>query len=225
MMVLTQDKTCYRDRQDAGDQLAVRLASYARNCVVFGIPKGGLEIACRVAARLNVPSDAVVVQKLLVPFSQEDGYGAVATDGAVLFHRPTVKRLRLNDKEIERQAEGARAEIHRRTELYRGDLPFPWLVGRTAVIVDDGMASGYTMAAAIKSIRNRRAGRVVVAVPVASEPAYQLVKSHADEVISLLVATGRWFSVSNFYENWRELSENDSLSLLKSNLAAQVSDT
>ncbi len=215
MTFVTGEQPYYRDRPDAGKQLAARLGGYCDNCVVFGVPNGGIPIAAEVARQFNADMDVVVVRKLHIPSNPEAGFGAVTTDGSPVYNKPLMKRLGLNDREVQKLADQVRSEIDSRSASYRGDRPFPWLVGKVAIIVDDGMASGYTMAAAIKSVRNHRAGKVVAAAPVASESAFQIVKTLADDVVCPIVSKSSWFSVAGFYQNWHDLSDGEALAVLK----------
>ncbi|MBI2857938.1 MAG: phosphoribosyltransferase [Chloroflexi bacterium] len=211
---VSQDRPLYKDRQDAGRKLAGKLAGYCGNCVVFAIPNGGIPVAAEVARELGAALDVVVVRKLNIPFNPEAGFGAVTTEGTPVYNKPLMKRLGLTDREVLKQAEGVRGDIDKRNALFRGDRPFPWLVGKVAIVIDDGLASGYTMAAAIKSIRNHRAGKVVAAAPVGSESGYQIVKTMADDVVCPAVSKGAWFAVASFYENWYDLSDEEALSVL-----------
>ncbi|MDO8472784.1 MAG: phosphoribosyltransferase family protein [Dehalococcoidia bacterium] len=214
MMMVTREQTYFQDRTDAGRQLSERLLACRGNCVVLAVPNGGIPLAIEVARRLDADLDVVVIRKLQALSNSESGYGAVASDGSVVYNRPMVKKLSLNDREITKQAAGLKEEISKRNMVFRGDRPFPSLVGKAAIIVDDGLASGYTMAAAVKSVRNLRAGKIVVAVPVAPEPAYQIVKSLSDEVVCPIVSTSSWFAVSSFYRDWDDLTDADALALL-----------
>ncbi|MBI2857050.1 MAG: phosphoribosyltransferase [Chloroflexi bacterium] len=214
-MTLSEATPVYQDRQDAGRQLAERLAGYADNrTVIFAIPRGGLLVAAETARQLKLPLDVVLTRKMPVTFDPETGYGAVADDGSSVFNRLMVRRLGVGDKDLIRQTERLKAELERSMPAYRGSIPFPRLVSRTAIIVDDGMASGYTMAAAIKCVRSHRAGRVVVAVPVAPELAYQMVKTFADAVICPMLARSSWFSVGAFYQDWHEVTDKEAISVL-----------
>lgn len=214
-MTLTHEKPYYEDRLDAGRRLAEKLAAYHGNCLVFGVANGGLPVAAEVAALLEVDMDTVIALKLPVPFDRESGYGAVAGDGVVVYNKPMMKRLGISDREAQKQADRIRRDVDRRVAFLRGEMTFPWLVGKVAVIVDDGMASGYTMAAAVKAIRNHRAGKVVVAAPIASYSAYQIVKTFADEVVCPIVSRSSWFTVPASYENCARMADQEARSVLR----------
>lgn len=212
--MVTGEQTCFQNRADAGRQLSERLGAYRGNCIVLAVPNGGIPVAVEVAGLLDAELDVVLVQKLRVPFDFESGYGAVANDGSAIYSRPIAKKLGISDREIQKQATVHKGEIGKRSLTFRGDRPFPWLVGKVAIIVDDGMASGYTMAAAVKTVRCLRAGKIVVATPVATEPAYQIVKSFSDETVCPIVSRSSWFTVAGVYRDWVDISDADALSML-----------
>jgi len=214
--IVYEEQPLYRDRQDAGRQLAEGLSSYAgSSALVLAIPRGGVPVAVEVAQRLGSTLDVIVTRKIQLPFNPEAGYGAVVDDGTIVLNEPLVRSLGLNEMQIQRQADEVKAEIERRVALYRGGLSFPSLQDRTAIVVDDGLASGFTMIAAIKSARRRRAGRVVVAVPVASDSAFRRVVSLAEEVVCPVIARTEWFAVASFYRHWYDLSDDEVVFLLE----------
>ena len=211
-----EEQPFYRDRQDAGQKLSDDLTGYSGgDAVILAIPRGGVPVAVEVAERLGAVLDVIVTRKIPIPFDPEAGYGAVADDGTVVLNEPLVKSLRLTEKQIQRQAAEVKAEMDRRIALYRDVLPFPRLENRTAILVDDGLASGFTMIAAIESVRRRQAGRVVVAVPVASDSAFQRVRPLADEVVCPIIAKTYRFGVASLYRHWHDLSDEEVISLLE----------
>jgi putative phosphoribosyl transferase len=182
-------------------------------------------VAIEVADRLSVPLDIVIPRKIPIPFNPEAGYGAVSEEGILVLNEPLVKQLGLTRRQIESQAEEVRVEIARRIAVYRRKLKAHSVEGKTAIIIDDGLASGFTMAAAIKSMQQRKAARVTVAVPVASGSAYDLVKPLADELVCLIVARISRFAVASFYRCWHDLTDEEVLEYLeawrKSHLSAE----
>jgi putative phosphoribosyl transferase len=215
-MIIYEEQPLYRDRQDAGRQLAETLAGYTgSSALVLAIPRGGVPVAVEVAERLGSTLDVIVTRKIPIPFNPEAGYGAVADDGTIVLNEPLVRSLGLSQMQIQRQADEVKAEIDRRVALYRSGLPFPPLKDKTAIVVDDGLASGFTMIAAIESARRRSAGRVVVAVPIASDSAFHRVGSLADEIVCPVIARTEWFAVASFYHHWYDLSDNEVVSLLQ----------
>ena len=198
----------YRNRVDAGRVLAGYLAHYEpEEAVVLAIPRGGVPVAVAAAKRLGTKLDVIVSRKIPIPHNPEAGYGAVTEDGAIVLNEPLVRRLGLTEQLIERHAAAVRAEIGRRQALYRTYLRPSSVEGKAAIIIDDGLASGYTMVAALKSLQQRGAARVVAAAPVASSTARELVAAVADEVVSPVVSYRYPFAVAAFYRHWHDLTD------------------
>ena len=177
--------------------------------IVFALPRGGIPVAIEVAKKLGSKLDVIVSRKIPIPGNTEAGYGAVTEDGAIVLNEPMVKRLGFTKQQIEGHAQEVRAEIERRQSVFRAILPPSFVEGKTAIIVDDGLASGFTMMAAIKSMRQRDAAKVVAAAPVASAGAWELVRSAADEVVCPVVSPHYPFAVASFYEHWHDLSDEE----------------
>ncbi len=212
----------FRDRVDAGHQLAERLSGYRDSpSIVLAVPRGGVPVAVQVAERLSTEMDVVVVRKIPVPSNPEAGYGAVTEDGTVVLNEPMVAQLGLSRDEIRRQAVAVQAEIARRADLYRGKQAVPAIDGRTAIIIDDGLASGFTMLAAVRSVRRHRPARVIVAVPVASVTAFQLVQPTVDDLVTLVVAQSYWFAVASFYQHWHDMDDAEVIRYLMAWRASQ----
>jgi predicted phosphoribosyltransferase len=169
-----------------------------------------------VATALRSPLDILIVRKIPIPSDPEAGYGAVAEDGSLVLNQSLVKSLRLVESEIEKHADEVRHEIFRRSMLYRKKLPPSPVKGKPAIIVDDGLASGYTMLAAIKSLRHRKVSEVTVAVPVASGSAYDLILPEVDHLICLVVSQTNFFAVASFYQHWHDLKDQEVIDFLDS---------
>ena len=189
----------FADRLQAGNLLAVELATrvHGRNAIVFGLARGGVPVASAVAQYLGLPLDVIVVRKLGVPWQPELAMGAIAGTARVL-NESMVRQLGISAEQVEKVVEREQAEMKRREALYRGGQPTADLAGRTAILVDDGLATGSTMLAAVRHVRNLGAARVVVAVPVGSKEAYDDLRREADKVICLVVpevfhAVGEWY--------------------------------
>jgi putative phosphoribosyl transferase len=198
------------DRIDAGRKLAGALRSYSGQPVtVLGIPMGGIPVAHEVAASLAAEMDIVVPRKLPIPWNPEAGFGAMTIDGNVVLNPQMIANVGLTRKQIEAVSEMVMEEIRRRRQSLRGGRLLPPLPGRTAIVVDDGLASGYTMVAAIKYVRTLGPLRVVAAVPVTSAQAARLVQEEADDLVTLVVTTRIPFAVASFYLNWHDLSDED----------------
>jgi putative phosphoribosyl transferase len=198
----------FADRRDAGEQLAASLAHLAgEDVVVLGIPRGGVEVAFIVAGALGVPLDVVIPRKIGAPGNPELGLGAVAGEVEVLDER-LVGMLGVSDEYLRGEIEMQRQEIARRSAVYRGDRPEVSLEGKIAVVVDDGVATGGTAAAAVRWARARGASRVVLAVPVAPAEAVWRLSKEADEVRVLaqpepFYAVGQWYRDFPQVEDWR----------------------
>lgn len=194
--------TRYADRRDAGRRLGEALrspaATWGAGVIVLGLPRGGVPVAAEVALALAVPMDVLIVRKVGAPGNPEFAIGAIA-EGEVVVRDPRVGGGGwFGERAFEAQAARERVELQRRAEAYRGGRAAPSLAGHTAVLVDDGLATGATMLAAIRAARRAGAARVVVAVPVCSREARALVAAEADDVIALQVpvdfaAVGEWY--------------------------------
>jgi putative phosphoribosyl transferase len=204
----------FRDRKEAGQRLALALEKYRNgDTLVLAIPKGGIEIGLQVARRLEADFSVVVCRKLPFPDNPEAGFGAVAEDGSV-FLQPDADRL-LRPSEVERIRREQVQEIARRLKLFRNDQPLPPIEGRTVILVDDGLAMGSTMKAAVSLAGNAKAGKIVVAVPVASQRAAAEVGVAADEMVVL--ETPAFFqAVAQVYVRWHDVTDEEAVSLLES---------
>lgn len=178
--------TAFRNREDAGSRLAEALSGYAdARPVVLGLPRGGVPLADAVAERLGAPLDVLVVRKLGVPGSPELGFGAVGEQGVTVINEDLCHRLGLADDEIRGIARRERAEVERRATAYRDSRPMLSVAGRSVIVVDDGLATGSTAAAAVHVLRQSGAERVILAVPVGSRQAVAKLSALADEVVCL----------------------------------------
>ena len=196
--------------------LADHLTLYqGRNTIVFAIPRGGIPVAVEVAGRLGASLDIIVSRKIPIPYNTEAGYGAVTEDGVIVINDPLVKQLGFTRPQIENHAEEVKNEIRRRQRVYRDILPPSIIKGKTAVIIDDGLASGYTMMAAIKSIGKQGAVKIVAAAPVASSNALELINAAADEVVCPIVSHHYPFAVASYYRYWHDLTDEEVISNLK----------
>jgi len=206
----------YQSRSDAGRKLTRYLQAYAGSgAVVLAIPRGGVPVGIEVAAALGCDLDIIVPRKIPIPGNSEAGYGAVTEDGVTVLNEPLVRELQLTDDEIREQAQRVKEEIRRRQVVFRAVLAPLAVAGKTAIVIDDGLASGYTMAAAVQSLKQRKAERVVAAAPVASESGWDLVRRTADDVVSPIVSSAYPFAVAGFYEEWYDLSDEEVIQYLE----------
>src|SRR5712671_2377519 len=190
----------FHDRREAGLLLAAKLAAYANRAdvIVLALPRGGVPVAYEVARALGAPLDVFVVRKLGVPGYEELAMGAVATGGVRVLNDQLVERLGIPEDMIDAVAAREKQELARRERLYRGGRPPPDVRGRTVILVDDGLATGATMHAAIQALRQQNPARIVVAVPTASPETCEEMKARADDVICAITpepfhAVGRWY--------------------------------
>jgi predicted phosphoribosyltransferase len=203
----------FTDRHDAGRQLAAFLRAHldARDPVVMAIPAGGVPVGVEIARQFRVPLELAIVRKIRIPGTTESGFGAVTWDGRVLFNERLLTVLGLAKEEIDRAVAETRANVDERIRQFSGSRPFPGLAGRTVILTDDGLASGFTMLAAIGSLRGHRPARVIVAVPTGSAGSVALVARSADEVVCLNIRSGRQFAVAEAYDRWYDLEDDEVL--------------
>ncbi len=206
----------FTDRIHAGRYLARSLGVYADrpDVVILGLPRGGVPVAAEVAKALDAPLDVLVVRKLGVPGQEELAMGAIATGGARVLNEDLLRALDLDPAEMERIAAREEAELARREKAYRaGRAPFE-LHGRTVILVDDGLATGSTMRAAVQAARNLVAARVIAAAPVGSEQACHELRSVADEVVCPLQPPSLQ-SISQWYGDFPQTPDEEVRALLK----------
>ncbi|MAH21282.1 MAG: phosphoribosyl transferase [Thaumarchaeota archaeon] len=183
--------------------------------MVLAIPNGGLPVALQVALALRANLDLVISRKLPIPLRPEGGFGAVADDGTIILNQEVLKKLGLSAQQINYQVSKVRNDIQKRSLLYRGSRPLSVVSDKIAIVIDDGLASGYTMMAAVESVRRRHPKRVVVAVPTASATAVKQVEKLADRVVTVVTTFSPGFYVSDFYRYWNVLSDEEGLKCLK----------
>jgi uncharacterized protein (TIGR00369 family) len=205
----------FRNRSDAGRRLAIRLQSLrGEDVVVLGLPRGGVPVAAEVAHALGAPLDVILVRKLGVPAQPELGLGAIGESGARVINPDVVRYAHVSEEQIARVEAKERAELQRRAQRFRGDAPHEPLAGRTAVIVDDGIATGSTARAACQVARALGAAAVVLAVPVAPPSADRALRGDADEVICLEMPD-RFLAIGEWYEDFAQTSDEEVVALLR----------
>jgi predicted phosphoribosyltransferase len=200
----------FRNRTDAGRQLAGKLAPYANrpDVVVLALPRGGVPVASEVARALGAPLDVFVVRKLGVPGHEELAMGAVATGGLRVLNDEIVHGLDIPEREIAAVADRELHELSRRERLYRGDHPPPDVGGRTVILVDDGLATGATMRAAVQALRQQQPARIVVAVPTASPDTCEALKAAADDVVCAMTPEP-FFAVGHWYDDFTQTTDDE----------------
>ncbi len=215
-MHMPRQQAIFENRYDAGRQLAVKLTEYKkRSPVVLAIPNGGVLVALGVVLALEADFNLIISRKIPLPLSPEGGFGAVTDDGTTILNEDMVKRFDLSPHQINYQVSLVRAAIRQRSLLYHKDRPPSVIKDRTVLIADDGLASGYTMMAAVESIRYRQPKEIIVAVPVASATALKKVEKIADKVVACVAGFGPEFYVSDFFRYWHEPSDEEVLQCFK----------
>jgi putative phosphoribosyl transferase len=199
----------FRDRQHAGELLAALLSGYRGQVktLVLALPRGGVPVAAVVARGLGLPLDVFPVRKLGAPGQPEFAMGAIAVNGFVVLHRDAIAHLRIPQSTIEAVIAREHEELLRQERTYRESRPPLVLAGKTAILVDDGLATGYTMLAAIRAVREQHPARIVVGVPIAPSETLALLRSEADEVVC--VHTPReLFAIGQFYGDFTQTNDD-----------------
>ncbi len=206
----------FKDRTTAGRLLAAQLTAYAtrKDVIVLALPRGGVPVAFEVARRINAPLDVFLVRKLGVPGHEELAMGAIASGGLRVLNDGVVQMFDLSQDVIDRVAAKEQRELERRERLYRDDRPFPILRKQTVILVDDGLATGTTMRAAVMALLQQQPARLVVAVPVSSLAAYQEIQALVDEVVCLDTPEP-FYSVGLWYQDFPQTSDAEVRDLLK----------
>ncbi len=201
-------KTKFSNRTEAGELLARKLSKHAgrRDALVLALPRGGVPVAFVVAERLHLPLDVLVVRKLGVPGREELALGAIASDGVRVLNAPIVAALHLSSATIEAVTAREQPELARRERVYRNNRPAPPILERTVLLVDDGIATGATMRAAIHILRQQRAGCIVVAAPVIAAATRANLRREADEVVSVL-APEEFSGVGEWFEDFAQITD------------------
>lgn len=212
----TTAEPLFENRYDAGRKLAEKLYEYAnKSVVVLGIPNGGVVVALGVALGLNADLDLVISRKIPLPLSPEGGFGSVTDDGTTIFDEAIIKKLGLSQAQINYQVNQVRSDIRHRSLLYHTDRPPVSITNRTVIVVDDGLASGYTMRAAVTSLRHRGPKQIIAAVPVGSETAIEILREVADRVVTCAVGKEPRFYIADYYRSWHDITDAEVLHCLK----------
>jgi putative phosphoribosyl transferase len=210
----------FEDRRDAGRQLAARISQrrYVKESpLILGIPRGGMVVAAEVAEALSAPLDVVIARKIRAPYQPELGIGAVV-DGThiTVLNEELVRTVGASKDYLDREIAYQSREVDRRLQLYRGDRPGTEVLGKTVIIVDDGIATGYTFRAALEGLRQRKPLRLVAAAPVGARDTAKMLAAFADELICLstpfnFMAVGQW------YRNFDQVSDEEVVAILQHN--------
>jgi putative phosphoribosyl transferase len=206
----------YRDRKDAGKRLAEKLMHYRdkADVIVLGLPRGGVTVAYEVAGVLQCPLDILIVRKIGFPGDPELAAGAVSETGSVVFNEDIVPRYGVSRAYLEKETARQKEEIARRIALYREGKGIPPLAGKTVILVDDGVATGATVKAAISTLKKERIAKLVIALPVASRDAEQEITPLVDEWVCLQAPAG-FRAVGSYYADFTQVEDEDVVAMLK----------
>jgi putative phosphoribosyl transferase len=209
-------RTQFRDRHEAGQLLAQKLSGYANrtNVLVLGLPRGGVPVAAQVAWKLRSALDVFVVRKLGLPGRRELAMGAIATGGVRVLNSEVVDALHIPSDVIDAVATDEQRELQRRERAYRDDLSGPDVKGKIVIVVDDGIATGSTMLAAVAALRGLKAGRIVVAAPAIARSTYHQIRGAADDVVAVIVPE-EFYGVGQWYEDFSQTTDEEVSELLK----------
>lgn len=184
------------------------------HALVMGIPAGGIAVAVEIAEALRLPLDITVVSKITLPWNSEAGYGAVAFNGTVMLNEELLSRLNLSSQEIQAGIKRTEQKVARRMTMFRGDRPLPDFK-RPVILVDDGLASGFTLRVGIKALRQAGATNVILAVPTAHSESVQIVLREVEAIYCPNLRRGLSFAVADAYEQWSDLDEQEVLRILQ----------
>lgn len=205
----------YLNRQEAGQILAKKLAAYAKkpHSIVLALPRGGVPVAFEVARALHIPMDVFVARKLGVPAHEELAMGAIAQGGVSVLNENIIRELRIAPEAIKRRMEEEAKELERRVKAYRGKWPEPPIKDQTVIVVDDGIATGATMRAVIKALKQQQPAKLIIAVPVAEKSTYESFSKLVDEFICPLCPL-YFNAVGSWYEKFDQTTDEEVLNLL-----------
>jgi putative phosphoribosyl transferase len=205
----------FSDREDAGRHLAELIKVPAGAAVVLGIARGGIPVGYPIATKLKARLDVVTARKLPIPWSPEMGFGAIAPDGSMVLNEELMPRLGLPREQIDSIAERVLAEVRRREEVYRGGKPAAAIEGRHVILTDDGLATGYTMIAAVEMAKKQVAASVTVAVPVSPADTARRIEPMVDTLVCIHIARTYSFAVASFYRDFHDMADSEVLDCLE----------
>ncbi len=215
---LRNKSAVFRDRYHAGEIVAEILAPDYKDLnkgLVLAIPSGGVPVGISLHKHLGLPLDLIIIRKIQIPGNTEAGFGALSQTGETFLNRELIYRLGLGQEEVEAQIEKTRQELTSKDERFRRGRAFPDLKGKRIILTDDGLASGFSMLAALRMIRSHQPAQTVVAVPTAPLSSVQMLASEADRIYSAHVQESGPFAVAGAYQDWYDLSDSDVLEWLE----------
>lgn len=204
------------NRTQAGQLLAKKLIKYSHNpqAIVLGLPRGGIPVAYEISQALQIPLDAFLVRKIGVPWHEELAMGAIAQGNVTVFNDEIINGLEVSKAEVAAIVAEEQQELQRRNHLYRQDQPLPSLKNKIIILVDDGLATGATLRAAIAAIKQHHPAKIIVALPVAAKESYEQFKNMVDEMICLILPED-FYSISQWYEDFSQTTDEEVIQLLK----------
>ena len=207
----------FRDRLHAGRLLSEKLRGYADKgkVILLALPAGGVPVGYAVAKKLGIPMDVMVIRKIQIPWNTEAGFGALTWDGETVLNESLVEQLGLTREEIEELISKTGRIIQERLSKFRGDKPMPDLKDKVVILVDDGLASGFTMLAAARFAKKGMPEKIIVAVPTGSTGAIKLLAPEVDEIVCLNIRSGPAFAVADAYKNWYDLTDEEVIRILE----------
>lgn len=209
-------KLVFRNRVEAGRKLAEAMQDRSyKNGVVLAIPRGGVVVGAQVARFLKIPLDLVIPRKIGAPHNKEAAVGAVAQDGTTIFNHQVLSILGIREKDLQEEVKEQIGEIHRRMKMYRGREDYPSYDNKQVILVDDGIATGYTVLAALRSVKNIfKLKELVLAVPVAPSDTLEILRTEVDRVVCLLTPSD-FYAVGQFYVDFPQTTDEEVISLLR----------
>ena len=213
---LREQTHVFKDRTHAGQVLAKMLAAHdTQNGIILAIPAGGVPVGVVMAEKTGLDFDVAVVSKIILPWNTEAGYGAVAFDGTVKLNKDLVRRVNLTAQDVKKGIEKTTAKVARRVRKLRGAQPFPDLGTRSAILVDDGLASGFTLRVAVAALRNAGARRIVAAVPTAHRHSAEMIAREVEALYCTNIRGGLSYAVASAYQHWSDVAEEDVVKILE----------
>lgn len=206
----------FSNRIEAGRILASRLGEYANrsDVIILALPRGGVPVAFEVARALDAPMDVFIVRKLGVPGQEEFGFGALASGGITIFNESLIRALKMPDSMIQKVVEREQKELERRENLYRANRPPLNLKGKTVIIVDDGLATGATVRAAIAAVRTKQPKQIIVAAPVASRETCGEIERKSDDLCICAMTPEPFYGVGMWYRNFEQTTDAEVIEIL-----------
>lgn len=205
----------FRDRAHAGKIVASMLEVYRNtDAIVLGIPAGGLPVAMVIAEELHLRLDVLVVSKITLPWNTEAGYGAVAFDGTVRLNQKLLQGLGLSEQEIQQGIEKTSRKVTQRVKTLRGERPFPDVSKQPVILVDDGLASGFTLLVGVEALRKAGASQIIVAVPTGHSNSVQMMADNVEAVYCTNIRYGWSFAVADAYQRWSDVSDKEVIEII-----------